>query len=94
MSVYLLVGGTVTDEQAWARYREAVVPLIARFGGKHLTKGETPERLEGSDDWRVALFEFASMDALQAFWTSPEYRPVRALRDGAATLDIWAVPGA
>ena len=92
---YLVIQGTVEDDEKWRRYGAAVVPLIAEFGGKHLTKGGNAERLEGTPaDARTALFEFPSMDAIHAFWNSPEYASVKDLRRDAATLEIWAVPGA
>ena len=86
---------SIEDEPAWRAYREAVMPLIARFGGRHMTGRGQVERLEGPEDGRrVVLFEFASMADVRAFWDSPAYGPVKALRRGAATLDAWAVPGA
>ncbi len=95
MPAYLLIEGTITDRDRWTDYRNTVVPLIARFGGKHLTRGGGVERLEGGRDrWTIALFEFSSMEAIHEFWNSPEYGPVRTMRQGAAKLDIWAVPGA
>jgi uncharacterized protein (DUF1330 family) len=32
--------------------------------------------------------------ALHAFWHSPQYVAAKKLREGAAELDVWAVPGA
>jgi len=95
MRVYLVVQGTVENDEGWRKYSAAVVPLIARFGGKHLTRGSGAEFLEGTDaKRRTAVFDFPSMDAVHAFWDSPEYVPVKELRRDVATLDIWAVPGA
>lgn len=92
---YLVIQGTVEDDEGWRKYGAAVVPLIASFGGRHLTKGGGAELLEGGHaNRRTALFEFPSMDTVHAFWNSPEYVPVKELRRNAATLDIWAVPGA
>jgi uncharacterized protein (DUF1330 family) len=55
----------------------------------------TVETLEGHHDGRrVIVFEFSSMDVIREWWNSPEYAEVKKLRDGAAVLDIWAVPGA
>ena len=95
MAAYLLVQVAITDEARWAAYRDAVGPLIARFGGKRVSQAAGAELLEGRDDGRrIVMFEFPSMDAIRAFWHAPEYQPVKALRRGAATLDAWAVPGA
>ena len=49
---------------------------------------------EGHHDGRaVVVIEFPSMAALHGFWNSPEYVPVKKLRQGAAVLDIWAAGG-
>jgi uncharacterized protein (DUF1330 family) len=34
MSAYFVVQATITDEPRYQKYREAVVPFIASFGGK------------------------------------------------------------
>ena len=69
------------------------MPLIASFSGKNVKAG-TAELFEGQQDGRgIALFEFPSMEAIYAFWNSPEYIPVKEFRREAATLDIWAGPG-
>ncbi len=93
MTAYMIVQATITDEATYGLYRKAVLPLIASFGGRHV-RGGPVELLEGHrDERRIALFEFPSMEAIHAFWNAPAYVPVKALRHGAATLEIWAVPG-
>lgn len=95
MSAYLIIEGTVTDAAKWSEYSKAVVPLIVRFGGRHLNKPSDVTLLEGThNNDIVALFEFPTMESIEAFWHSPEYVPVKQLRQNAATLEIRAVPGA
>lgn len=95
MAAYLIVQSTINNGEQYQKYRDAVVPLIAKFGGKHVVRGGMVECLEGHHDGRrMAMFEFPSMEAVHAFWNSPEYVPVKEIRRGAAALDIWAVPGA
>ena len=94
MAAYMMVQSTIDNEKQYQKYREAVVPLIMKFGGKFLIKGGKVEVLEGQPDGRsMVVFEFPSMEAIDAFWNSPEYVPVKALRQGVATLNVWAVPG-
>lgn len=70
-----------------------MVPLITRFGGGHVTGSVGVERLEGhEDERRIAMLDFPSMEAIRAFWNSSEYVPVKEIRQGAAVLDVWAVP--
>ena len=54
------------------------------------------EALEGEHDQRpVVMFEFPDMEAIHAFWNSPDYVPIKKLREGGiATLNIWAFAGA
>lgn len=95
MAAYLIVHSTISDEAQYQKYRDAVVPLIARFGGKFIVRGAAVEALEGRHDGRrMVIFEFPSIDAIHAFWNSPEYVPVKKIREGAAALDVWAVAGA
>lgn len=94
MAAYLVMQITIIDPNAWGDYRDAVMPLITKFGGRHASKAEGIVMLEGqSDERRIALFEFPSTDAIRAFWDSPEYDPIKKLRNGAAILEAWAIPG-
>ena len=94
MAAYLIVQSTIRDEPRYQKYRDAVIPLMARFGGKFIVRGAKVEALEGRHDGRrMVIFEFPSMDAIHAFWNSPDYVPVKKIREGAAALDVWAVEG-
>lgn len=94
MPAYLLARIVVTQEGGWSAYRAEVGPLATRFGGRYLVRGGKLEVLEGSHDGRsLVIFEFPSMQAIHKFWASPEYLELKKLREGAANLDVWAVPG-
>lgn len=94
MTAYFVVQATISDQAQYQKYREAVVPLMAKIGGKVVACGAKVEVLEGEHDTRpVVMFEFPSMEAIHAFWNSPEYIPVKKLREGIATLNAWAFPG-
>jgi uncharacterized protein (DUF1330 family) len=94
MSAYFVVQATITNEPQYQKYREAVVPFIAKFGGKIVARGAKVEVFEGEHDTRpVVMFEFPTMEAIQAFWNSPDYAPIKKLREDAATINVWAFPG-
>jgi uncharacterized protein (DUF1330 family) len=94
MAASFIVQGTISDEAQSQKYREAVVPLIIRFGGELMVRNAKVELLEGHHNGRpVVMFKFPSMDVINAFWTSADYAPVKKIREGAAEVDIWAVPG-
>ena len=93
MTAYMLGQARIGDEEQYGKYRQAVMPLIEKFGGK-IVGGGSVELLEGrQDERRTVLFEFPSMEAVRAFWNSPEYGLAKELRRGAADVEMWAVPG-
>jgi uncharacterized protein (DUF1330 family) len=93
MAALLVIQATIQKRDAYKAYQAAVQPLISSFGGKLKGSGVGLEVLEGSHDGRrLVVFEFPSMDAIHGFWRSPEYGKVKKLREGAATIDVWAVP--
>ena len=93
MSALLIVQASVLRKDGYKAYQAAVQPLMATFGAKLKATGVGLEVLEGTHDGRrLVVFEFPSMDAIRGFWHSPEYGKVKKLREGAATIDVWAVP--
>jgi uncharacterized protein (DUF1330 family) len=82
MPAYLVVEHIITDTAKFEEYRVKVGPMIARHGGRYLTKGGSHKMPEGGH-WkpeRVVIIEFPDMASLNAWYTSPEYQPLIALR--------------
>lgn len=94
MSAYLIANIVVTDPARFAEYRDQVAPLIARFGGRYLVRGGEVTPVEGDPGLqRVVVLEFADMPALRAFYDSPEYAPLIALRASATVSNVALVEG-
>lgn len=95
-ALFIIQAEVAADGALRARYREyqaRVQPMIEAHGGRFRASGVGLEVLEGAHDGRrLIVFEFASMEAIRAFWDSPEYAELKALRAGAARIDAWAVP--
>src|SRR6516165_3289495 len=82
MPAYLIAEHIVTDPAKFQEYVTKVRPLIAKHGGRYLTKGST-HKLPESGHWkpeRVVVIEFPDMDVLNAWYNSREYQPLIALR--------------
>ena len=81
MAAYFVAQLKVPDPAMFERYREAVAPLVHRFGGRYLARGGELEVLEGGT-WppRLAIVEFRSRDAARLFYDSPEYQRILPLR--------------
>jgi uncharacterized protein (DUF1330 family) len=94
MPAYMIVQLKVTNEAKFAAYRTAVPSVVETFGGRYLVRGGTVEVLEGSHDGRrVVVFEFPSVEAIKRFWNSADYAKVKPLRENAAEVDAWIIPG-
>jgi uncharacterized protein (DUF1330 family) len=82
MSAYLIAEHKITDAAKFDEYRTKVGPMIAKHGGHYLTTGATHKMPEGGH-WkpeRVVIIEFPDMQSLNAWYNSPEYKPLIALR--------------
>lgn len=94
MTAYIIADTHVTDQKTYDEYKRQMAPVIAKFGGRFIVRGGTHQVLEGT--WQPArpvIIEFPNMDALKAWYNSPEYAPLLALRQPAATDHLVAVPG-
>ena len=94
MTAYLIADTNVTDPQRYEEYKRQVQPLIERFGGSYVVRGGPHDVLEG--DWtptRLVVLEFPDMASLRAWYDSPEYAPLKVLRQGAAESRLIAVEG-
>ena len=94
MPAYLIANIRVKDPAKFAAYRDQVTPMIARFGGRYLIRGDAVTPVEGKPGLeRVVVLEFPSMDALKTFYHSPDYAPLIALRQEASDGDVALVEG-
>ena len=78
----------VHDENALEVYVEKVTATVEAHGGEYVVIGGPWEVVEG--DWNPTypvLIVFPSMDAAHAWYDSPEYRDLKAIRLGASTSD-------
>lgn len=94
MPAYLIADVTLHDSAAYEEYQQEVPAIIAAHGGRYLVRGGAARVLEGS--WlpqRAVVLEFPNMAALETFWASPEYQPMRALRERVARSNIIVVDG-
>ncbi len=91
MAAYLVVEHIITDAAKFEEYRIKVGPMIAKHGGRYLTKGGSHKMPEGgpSKPERVVIIEFPDMNSLNAWYISPEYQPLIALRkESTSDMDM------
>lgn len=90
---YWIVHLDVTDAEGYKAYPPALLPHLAEFGARFLVRGGAREVPEGNVRGRTAVVEFPSFDAALACYRSPDYVPVKKLRQGNAEIDLVIVEG-
>ena len=94
MPAYVIVETDVHDPEQYEQYKAASPAAVAAGGGRFVVRGGEMAVLEG--DWqpkRLVLLEFEDLEAAKAWYESEEYVEARALREGAANLNMVAVQG-
>ncbi|GGO91865.1 DUF1330 domain-containing protein [Wenjunlia tyrosinilytica] len=89
MTAYVVIDLDIDDPEGFQRYIDGVTPLIDRAGGRNVLIDDNALVLEG--DWRPAtlvIHHFPSKAALQEFWDSPEYQPLKVLRREYSTVKV------
>ncbi len=84
----------VTDPETMKAYSTRVAATIEQYGGKFSVRGGDPEILEG--DWpvrRVIILEFEDRTAIKAWYDSPEYAELKAMRLASSRSNAIIVDG-
>jgi uncharacterized protein (DUF1330 family) len=95
MSHYAVVLLTPTSDDCILDYVAAVTSLVNRHGGKYLARTASHERLEGTGDHPavIAMLEFPSKEAAEAWYNDPAYTPHVQARLAGANNDFFLVEG-
>jgi len=96
MAAYFIVDQQgVTDPETMKTYSAGVGATVQQYGGKFVVRGGDPETVEG--DWparRIIMIEFADRAALKAWYDSPDYADLKAMRLASSSANVIAVDGA
>lgn len=87
MSAYLTTTITVKDLNTFQDYAAQARPVIAAYGGETLMVGRMVETLVGAVGHQLeVVLRFADIDALKAWYESPEYQILIPIRDAGADV--------
>ena len=88
MPVYLIADVKVTDDTWIPDYAANVHDIVHKHGGKYLSRSANITNLEGEplDTTLIALIEFPTLEAAQAFAGDPDYAGYgQSRRDGSVS---------
>lgn len=92
MTVHVVSRVRIHDKEAMARYVAEAPATVEAYGGQYLYRGGEVMALEGSwEHDRMVLLAFPSEERALAWYNSPEYRPLRDLRQDSAEAVILLV---
>ncbi|MCA0200679.1 MAG: DUF1330 domain-containing protein [Proteobacteria bacterium] len=94
MPAYLVAKVAVHDPETYLKYAARTPALIARHGGRFLTRGTPVTTLEGMPfNDRMVIVEFPSAAHAEALFKDPEYDDAAMFRRGASVAQIVVQDG-
>jgi uncharacterized protein (DUF1330 family) len=94
MAAYVIGDIEVTDPEAFQEYRNRVGVTVEQYGGKFVVRGGRVNPKEG--DWQprlVVMLELPTLEQAERWYSSPEYKPLIAIREKAARTQLLIAEG-
>jgi len=92
--VYLIAENQVTDPEG---YKKEYLPLaqaaLNAHGGRYLAAGKATAFAGEPPNSRVVILVWDSMEQLEGWFNSPEYRAARKIGEKYAVYRNYAIPG-
>ena len=83
MAAYMIVFCRIADRPRFVEdYAKPTAALVARFGGEYIVRSPRTTALEGAfgDGLASVVSKWPDRAALDAFYRSPEYQPLKQAR--------------
>lgn len=93
MPAYMIANVKVNEDSWVPEYAEKVHGIVHKHGGKYLSRSGNITLLEGEkpDVDAIALLEFPTVEAAQAFVNDPEYAPFAKARRNGTVSNFYAI---
>lgn len=93
MAHFIIANVKLTDDSWVPEYAARVHDIAAKHGGKYLSRSANITTLEGEtpDLTLIAVIQFPSLEAIQAFANDPEYAPFAKARQDGSVSQLLAI---
>jgi uncharacterized protein (DUF1330 family) len=80
MNTYMIFSFDIADQEHFAPYGKAVVPILMKYQAEILAIDFNAQKLEGDGRGVNVIIKFPSEEYALAFYNDPDYTPWKALR--------------
>ena len=86
---YVIGHITVKNKEKWTEYRNKVPDTLEGWGAELIFRGRLCSVLSGNHDHAdTVVIRFPNLEALNSWYSSPEYQSLIPLRKEAAEIDL------
>jgi uncharacterized protein (DUF1330 family) len=88
MPAYVISMMSIHDAETYKKYTDRTPPIVKKYGGKFLTRGEPFTCVEGKNyDGRLVILEFSTQADVEAWFNDPDYQEAMTFRHAASTMN-------
>jgi uncharacterized protein (DUF1330 family) len=88
MPAYVVSMMSIHDPETYRQYTDRTPPIVKKYGGRFLTRGEAFTCVEGNDyDGRLVILEFPTKADVEAWFNDPDYQEAMTFRHAASTMN-------
>ena len=88
MPAYVVSMMSIHDADTYREYTDRTPPIVKKYGGRFLTRGEAFTCVEGQNyDGRLVILEFPSKASVEAWFNDPDYQEAMVFRHAASTMN-------
>ena len=88
-NAYLIGHITVKDQEKWTEYRNKVPATLEPWSAKLIFRGNLCSVLSGNHEHiDTVVIRFPNLEALNNWYSSPEYQSLIPIRQEAARMDL------
>ena len=88
MPAFVVSMMSIHDAETYKKYTDRTPPIVKKYGGKFLTRGEPYTCVEGQNyDGRLVILEFPTKADVEAWFNDPDYQEAMTFRHAASTMN-------
>lgn len=89
MPAYVISMMSIEDPETYSKYTDRTPPIVEKYGGKFLTRGEEVTTMEGKPyEHRMVILEFPNKSSAEEWFADPDYQEAMKFRHASSTMQM------